>query len=72
MNFLHIDPVKALVWAAVLNGIVAAPLMAVIMWMASSRKVMGRFLVPPYLRWIGWLATAMMACVSVGVFVTWK
>src|SRR5207253_9991349 len=40
LNFLHIDPVKALFWAAILNGIVAAPLMAVIMTMASSQKVM--------------------------------
>lgn len=72
IDFLHIDPVKSLVWAAVLNGIVAAPVMAVIMWMASSRNVMGKFLVPPYLRWIGWLATATMGCVSIGLFVTWK
>lgn len=72
MDFVHIDPIKSLVWAAVLNGIVAAPLMAVILLMASSRKVMGKFPVPGYLRWIGWLATGVMACVSVGVFLTWK
>jgi len=72
INLIHIDPVKALVWAAVLNGIVAAPLMAVIVLMASSRKVMGKFVVPRYLRWIGWIATGVMACVSVGVFLTWK
>ena len=72
MNFLHLDPVKALVWAAVLNGLVAAPLMVVIMLMASSRKVMGKFTVPPYLLWTGWLATAVMTCVGAGVFLTWK
>lgn len=72
ISFLHIDPVKALVWAAVLNGITAAPLMAVIMLMASSRKVMGKFPIPSRLRWIGWIATAMMACVSAGVFLAWK
>jgi len=72
MNFLHIDPVKALVWAAVLNGLVAAPLMAVIMHMASSIKVMGKFKVPTYLLWAGWIATATMACVCAGVFLTWK
>ncbi|HMG85015.1 MAG TPA: Nramp family divalent metal transporter [Terracidiphilus sp.] len=72
MNFLHIDPVKALVWAAVLNGLVAAPLMVVIMLMASSNKVMGKFKVPPYLLWTGWIATATMACVCAGVFLTWK
>jgi Mn2+/Fe2+ NRAMP family transporter len=64
--------VKALVWAAVLNGVVAAPLMVIIMMMASSRKVMGKFSVPPHLRWIGWIATAVMACVSGGLLLTWK
>jgi len=72
MNFLHIDPVKALVWAAVLNGIVAAPLMIVIMLMASSRKVMGKFKVPAYLLWMGWFAAFVMACVCAGVFLTWQ
>ena len=72
MNFLHIDPVKALVWAAVLNGLVAAPLMAVIMHMASSNSVMGKFKIPAYLLWTGWIATATMACVCAGVFLTWK
>ena len=70
MNFFHVDPVKALVWAAALNGLVAAPLMAIIMFMASSKKVMGKFKVPRYLLWAGWLATAAMGCVCVGLFVT--
>jgi NRAMP (natural resistance-associated macrophage protein)-like metal ion transporter len=72
LNFLHIDPVKALVWAAALNGLVAAPLMVVIMFMASSSKVMGKFKVPAYLLWTGWLATATMGCVCAGVFLTWQ
>jgi Mn2+/Fe2+ NRAMP family transporter len=38
LNFMHIDPVKALFWAAILNGVVAAPLMTIIMVMASSKK----------------------------------
>ena len=46
LNFLHIDPVKALYWSAILNGLVAAPLMAVIMMMASNPKVMGKFVIP--------------------------
>jgi NRAMP (natural resistance-associated macrophage protein)-like metal ion transporter len=72
LNFLHIDPVKALFWAAVLNGVVAAPLMSVIMVMASSRKVMGKFVIPPYLKAMGWAATCVMLCACVGVFFTWK
>ncbi|MGA7926728.1 MAG: divalent metal cation transporter [Candidatus Sulfotelmatobacter sp.] len=54
LNCLHIDPVKALYRSAILNGLVAAPLMAVIMMMASPRKVMGKFVIPVYLRWAGW------------------
>jgi Mn2+/Fe2+ NRAMP family transporter len=72
LNFLHIDPVKALFWAAVLNGVVAAPLMAVIMIMASSRKVMGKFVIPPYLKAMGWFATSVMLCACIGVFFTWR
>ena len=72
LNFLHIDPVKALYWSAILNGLVAAPLMAVIMMMASNRKVMGKFVIPPYLRWVGWSATTVMFCVCLGVVLSWK
>ena len=72
LNFLHIDPIRALFWAAVLNGMLAAPLMAVIMHMAASPKVMDKFTIPLYLRVVGWAATAVMFGVSIGVFVTWK
>ena len=71
LNFLHIDPVRALFWAAILNGLVAAPLMAVIMTVASSQKVMGQFVIPGYLKGMGWLATGVMLCVCIGVFLTW-
>jgi Mn2+/Fe2+ NRAMP family transporter len=69
LNFLHIDPIRALVWAAILNGLVAAPLMIVIMLMGSSRKVMGTFVLSPYLKFAGWIATASMICVGIGVFI---
>jgi len=72
LNFAHIDPVKALFWSAVLNGLIAGPLMAVIMMIASSRKVMGKFALTPYLRICGWIATLVMCGVGVGVLVSWK
>jgi len=71
-NFLNIDPIHALFWAAVLNGMLAAPLMAVIVHMASSRKVMSKFTIPRYLQVIGATATVVMFGVSAGVFATWK
>lgn len=72
LNFVHVDPIRALFWAAVLNGLLAAPLMAVIMHMAASPKVMDKFTIPLYLRLVGWAATAVMFGVSIGVFMTWK
>ena len=72
LNFMRIDPVKALFWAAILNGVVAAPLMAIIMIMASSKKVMGQFVISLPLRVMGWLATAVMMCACIGLFLTWK
>ena len=72
LNFFHIDPMRALYWAAVLNGVLAAPLMAVILHMASSKQVMGKFTIPFYSRVVGWTATAVMFVVSIGAFATWK
>lgn len=70
LNFLDINPIKALFWAAVLNGVLAPPLMAAIMHMASSRTVMDKFMVPVYLRLAGWAATIVILGVSIGVFAT--
>ena len=70
LNFMHIDPIKALFWAAVLNGVTAAPLMAVIMVMAASRKVMGKFVLPLHLKLMGWLATVVMFGVCISLFAT--
>jgi NRAMP (natural resistance-associated macrophage protein)-like metal ion transporter len=61
MNFTPIDPIKALYWAAVINGIVAVPVMAVMMLMAQRKSVMGVFTVNGSLRLLGWIATAVMA-----------
>jgi NRAMP (natural resistance-associated macrophage protein)-like metal ion transporter len=61
IDLIDIDPIKALFWAAVLNGVVAVPVMAVMMVMAREPKVMGRFTLSRGLWLIGWLATAVMA-----------
>ena len=64
MNFMAIDPIKALFWSAVINGIAAAPVMVVVMIMAKQTRVMGRFAIPPGLVAVGWLATLVMAATS--------
>jgi Mn2+/Fe2+ NRAMP family transporter len=55
-----------------LNGVVAAPLMAVIMLMASSRKVMGKLVIPRFLQAMGWIATAVMLCACFALVWIWK
>jgi Mn2+/Fe2+ NRAMP family transporter len=72
LNAVHLDPVRALFWSAVLNGVVAAPLMVVIMLLASRKAVMGAFTLPPRLKVLGWCATAVMAAVTVGMFASFR
>lgn len=60
LDFSGIDPIKALIWSAVINGIVAVPLMIVVMNMASMPKIMGDFTVKGKTRLLGWAATALM------------
>ncbi len=71
MNFSSIDPVKALFWSAVVNGVVAAPVMAMMMLLASRQDVMGEFVLGPWLKRIGWLATGVMLLAAIGMFATW-
>jgi Mn2+/Fe2+ NRAMP family transporter len=68
--FSPLDPIKALFWSAVLNGVVAAPVMAMMMLTASNHKVMGEFAVAGALRVTGWIATAAMAVASAGMLLT--
>jgi Mn2+/Fe2+ NRAMP family transporter len=71
INLVHIDPMKALFWTAVINGVVAVPLMVVIMIMAMRPRVMGDFILPRPLWAMGWLSTAVMAVAVAIMFVTW-
>lgn len=68
--FLPLDPVKELFWAAVLNGVIAVPIMAVTMLLASRRSTMGEHAIGPRLRWLGWTATAAMAATVAAMFAT--
>ncbi|MGB8364768.1 MAG: Nramp family divalent metal transporter [Rhizomicrobium sp.] len=70
LAFSPIDPMKALFWCAVINGVLAAPLMAIMLVIGSNPKIMEEFTLPPVLKTIGWIATAMMGAAAVGLFVT--
>jgi NRAMP (natural resistance-associated macrophage protein)-like metal ion transporter len=71
LNFTSLDPIKALFWSAVINGVVAVPVMIAIMVMAAKPAVMGQFVISPRLKFMGWLATAVMAAAAIGMFATW-
>ncbi|WGM38177.1 divalent metal cation transporter [Caulobacter sp. NIBR1757] len=68
LSFSDIDPIKALFWSAVLNGLVAVPIMIVAMLLASRRSVMGPFTIGRTLKVLGWTATAVMLAAGVGMF----
>ena len=70
-NFVAIDPIKALFWSAVLNGVIAVPLMVVMMIMTARPSVMGRFTLPLPLALMGWAATLVMAVTVLAMFWTW-
>lgn len=69
LNFVHLDPIKTLIIAAVINGILAAPVMALMMLLTQNRKVMGQFTLPLYLRIFGWMGTVAMCAASVALLV---
>ena len=71
LNFTPIDPIKALFWTAVINGVIAVPIMAVLMLMAARKDIMGPFIVKRQLKVLGWLATTAMAVAVIAMFATW-
>lgn len=68
MNLLHVDAIKALFWSAVLNGVAAVPLLAVIVWFASSSSIMGRWRSSPLARAWGWGTVTLMGVATAGMF----
>lgn len=61
MGFLELDPLKALVWSAVVNGVISVPIMVAMMWIGQSRQLMGPHTISSRHRWLGWGATGVMA-----------
>ncbi len=71
IDFLPVDPVKALFWSAVINGVIAAPIMALMMLLASSKRIMGGFTLSARHRVLGWTATAVMLAAVLAMLATW-
>ncbi|MBI2770451.1 MAG: divalent metal cation transporter [Burkholderiales bacterium] len=70
INFLPIDPIRALFWSAVINGVISVPIMVVMMLLASRSDVMGKLTPPLRLKVFGWLATGVMAVAVLAMFWT--
>ena len=71
LNFTPIDPIKALFWSAVINGVVAVPVMIILMLMTRRTEIMGQFTINGWLSWLGWAATVAMAACVVGMVIGW-
>ena len=71
LNFSPVDPIRALYWSAVLNGVVAVPVMIALMHMTMRPAIMGRFTLPRPLQVMGWLATAAMVTTVAALAWSW-
>ncbi|MBL6614024.1 MAG: divalent metal cation transporter [Reyranella sp.] len=69
IGFTPLDPIRALLWSAVVNGVIVVPIMVAMMIMASRRKLMGRFVAARWQVVLGWAATAVMAAAAIAMFV---
>jgi NRAMP (natural resistance-associated macrophage protein)-like metal ion transporter len=70
LDFTDVDPIKALLWSAVVNGIIAVPIMVVMMLLAVKPDVMGPFVVKRRLLVLGWISTAVMAAAVIAMLAT--
>jgi Mn2+/Fe2+ NRAMP family transporter len=70
INFSPINPIRALFWSAVINGVTAVPVMTIMMLMVANSKIMGKFRISGPLKIIGWTATIAMAAAAVGMAAT--
>jgi Mn2+/Fe2+ NRAMP family transporter len=70
LDFAGFDAVKMLFWAAVVNGVLAPPLLILVVLLTSSAEVMGEHRNGPLLRWLGWLCAIVMIAAAVAMFAT--
>ncbi|OJY64352.1 divalent metal cation transporter [Rhizobium sp. 60-20] len=70
LNFTPISPMKALFWSAVINGVVAVPVMAILMLIASNHQVMKQFVIKGGLKALGWASCLAMFAAVIGMAVT--
>lgn len=69
LNFTAIDPIKALFWAAMVNGVLAAPLMIVVTLTPTNGRIVGQLTLLSPLRVGGWVVTMVMALATAALFI---
>jgi NRAMP (natural resistance-associated macrophage protein)-like metal ion transporter len=69
-DFTPLDPIKALVWSAIVNGVIAVPIMAAMMWLGMRRDILGDHTLSRRHCWLGWFATGVMAVAVIAMIVT--
>jgi len=72
LDYFGINAVKMLFWSAILNGVLAPPLIVLVVLLTSNKKIMGAHVNPPLLKWLGWATAAIMAVAAAGMFVTMR
>ncbi len=70
LNYLHFSAVAMLFWSAVLNGVLAPPLVVLVLLLTSNPKVMGEHANGPLMKWLGWTCAAAMTLAAIGMLVT--
>jgi NRAMP (natural resistance-associated macrophage protein)-like metal ion transporter len=70
LNYVGLNAVKMLFWSAVINGLLAPPLILLVILLTSSRKVMGKHVNSPVLRYLGWATFLVMTAAAAGMLVT--
>ena len=69
LNYAGLNAVQMLFWSAVVNGVLAPPLIVLVVLLTSDRSVMGDHVSPPLLKWLGWITAGVMTAAAVAMFV---
>jgi Mn2+/Fe2+ NRAMP family transporter len=69
LDYAGLDAVQMLFWAAVVNGVLAPPLIVLVVRLTSDHRVMGDQVNPPLLKWLGWITAGVMTAAALAMFV---
>jgi len=72
INFIGINPIAALFWTAVINGVLAPPLLVIIMIISNNKKIMGSRVNGRFTNFVGWTAAVIMFAAAIGMVATWQ